>query len=202
MAPNTNPAVGAAYFASPDVNTNYNAMIARLQGRFLNQLTFDVNYRYSKSLDTTSFESPTAQTNQSFPVDQREEHGPSDFDVRHNITGSAMWDLPLFRNRSSWEGKLLGGWQMSGIVTYHTGFPWTPKLFGCLLGTTVNRFCDPRPTDYFGGQPLANTNDNFLQPGGSFRGREDCSAPDSRRKSFANRPGSGEMCSVGRNTSL
>jgi hypothetical protein len=172
MAPSTNPNIFAAYFASPDVNTNYNAGIARLQGRFLRQLSFDVNYRFSKSLDTTSFESPTATTNQSYPVDQREEYGPSDFDVRHNITAAAMWDLPIFRNRSSWEGKLLGGWQINGIVTYHTGFPWTPRAFGCLAGNTSQNgnFCDPRPLTYSGQQPLDNTNENFLSPGGIFPG--------------------------------
>lgn len=170
MAPTTNPRISAAYFASPDVNTNFNAMIARLQGRFSRQLQFDINYRFSKSLDTTSFEAPTATTNQSFPVDQREEYGPSDFDVRHNVTASALWDIPIFRNRSSWEGKLLGGWQINGIVTYHTGFPWTPRIFGCLQGNTSQNanFCDPRPTSYTGAQPDANTNDNFLRPGGIF----------------------------------
>lgn len=170
MAPSLNPNIGAAYFASPDVNTNFNAMLARLHGRFARQLQFDINYRFSKSLDTTSFESPTATTNQSYPVDQREEYGPSDFDVRHNITASALWDIPIFRNRSSWQGKLLGGWQINSIVTYHTGFPWTPRIFGCLQGnTSQNRsFCDPRPTSYTGAQPDANTNDNFLRPGGIF----------------------------------
>ncbi len=79
MAPNTNPAIYAAYFASPDVNTNYNALIGRLQGRFLQQLSFDINYRYSKSLDTTSFESPTASTNQSFPVDRARRAWPVGF---------------------------------------------------------------------------------------------------------------------------
>ena len=170
MAPTTNPNISAAYFASPDVNTNFNAMLARLQGRFSRQLQFDINYRFSKSLDTTSFESPTATTNQSFPVDQREEYGPSDFDVRHNVTASALWDIPVFRDRSSWEGKLLGGWQINGIVTYHTGFPWTPRIFGCLQGNTSQNssFCDPRPTSYTGAQPDANTNENFLRPGGIF----------------------------------
>ena len=172
MAPSTNPNIFAAYFASPDVNTNYNAMIARLQGRFASQLSFDVNYRYSKSLDTTSFESPTATTNQSYPVDQREEYGPSDFDVRHNTTLAAIWDVPLFRNRNSWEGKLLGGWQISGIVSHNTGFPWTPRAFGCLAGNTSQNgnFCDPRPLSYTGQRPLANTNENFLSPGGIFPG--------------------------------
>ena len=168
--PSTNPAIFAAYFASPDVNANYNAMIARLQGRFLRQLNFDVNYRFSKSIDTVSFEGPTSSTNQSYPVDQREERGLSDFDVRHYITASVLWDIPIFKDQSKWTGKLLGGWQINAIATHHSGFPWTPKLFGCPLGTTTARFCDPRPTAYFGGQPLSNTNENFLRPGGIFPG--------------------------------
>ena len=168
--PSTNPAIFAAYFASPDVNANYNAMLARLQGRFLKQLSFDMNYRFSKSIDTASFEAPTALTNQSFPVDQRQERGPSDFDVTHLFTVSGLWDLPLFTNHNNWSGKLLGGWQINAVATMHSGFPWTPKLFGCLLGTTTNNFCDPRPTQFFGKQPLSNTNANFLQPGGIFPG--------------------------------
>ncbi len=189
-----NPNIFAAYFASPDVNTNYNALLSRLQGRFMSQFTFDINYRYSKTLDTVSFEGPTGATNQSFPVDQREEHGPADFDVRHNITASGLWDLPIFRNKSSLAGKLLGGWQINGIITYHTGFPWTPKLFGCLLGTTTNNFCDPRPTRFLGGRPLANTNDNFLTPGGIFPGGgDDYFSTDIpfNGNPFQNRPGIG-----------
>ena len=168
--PSVNPAIYAAYYASPDVNTNYNAMISRLQGRFMKQVSFDINYRFSKSIDTTSYEAPTGATNQSFPVDQREERGLSDFDVKHFITASVLWDLPFFRDHSTWAGKLLGGWQINAVATHHTGFPWTPKLFGCPLGTTTNRFCDPRPTRFLGGQPLSNTNANFLKPGGIFPG--------------------------------
>ena len=207
--PSTNPAIFAAYFASPDVNANYNAMIARLQGRFMKQVSFDINYRYAKSIDTVSFEGPTGATNQSFPVDQREERGPSDFDVKHNITASVLWDLPIFTNRSTLAGKILGGWQINSIITYNTGFPWTPKAFGCLLGTTSNNFCDPRPLRYTGQQPLANTNENFLRPGGIFPGAfipgANCNvAPGCNRyfntvipfnaPPFANRPG------VGRNS--
>ena len=132
--PSTNPAIFAAYYASPDVNTNYNAMIARLQGRLMKQVSFDINYRFSKSIDTTSFEGPTGATNQSFPVDQREERGPSDFDVKHFITASVLWDLPFFKDHSGWTGKLLGGWQINAIATHHTGFPWTPKAIWLFAG--------------------------------------------------------------------
>ncbi len=170
----TNPNINAAYFASPDVNTNYNAMIARLHGRFLKQLSFDTNYRWSKSIDTASFESPCACTNQSFPVDQREERGPSDFDVKHSFVFSGTWDLPFFTDQKSLTGKLLGGWQISGIATYHSGFPWTPKLFGCLSGNTSTSagFCDPRPVALAanspGVNPDSNSNENFLRAGGIF----------------------------------
>jgi len=144
-------------------------MIARLQGRFMNQFTFDTNYRWAKSIDTASFESPCACTNQSYPVDQREERGPSDFDVRHSFVASGTWDLPIFRSQNNWTGKLLGGWQVSSIVTWNSGFPWTPKIFGCLqLPSTQGGFCDLRPTSYNGTQPASNSNENFLRNSGIF----------------------------------
>ena len=190
-----NPNIAAAYFASPDVNSSYNAMISRLQGRFLKQFSFDMNYRWAKSIDTTSFESPCSCTNQSFPVDQREERGPSDFDVKHSFTMAGIWDLPFFKNQTTTVGKILGGWQISGITTIHTGFPWTPKLFGCLDGATMGSasFCDPRPILYIGKQPLANTNDNFLQPGGIFPGGGPAyfSTAFNSSNPFENRPGIG-----------
>jgi hypothetical protein len=161
--------VRAAFFAAPDVNSNYNAMIVRLQGRLMKQFSFDSNYRWAKSIDTASFESPCACTNQSFPVDQKEERGPSDFDVRHSFVASATWEIPFFQKRDSWAGKLLGGFQISSIITYNTGFPWTPKIFGCLQQPgTPQGFCDLRPTSYNGTQPAANTNANFLRPLGIF----------------------------------
>jgi hypothetical protein len=167
--PGSNPNIFAAYFASPDVNSNYNAMIARLQGRFLKQLSFDMNYRWAKSIDTASFESPCACTNQSFPVDQKEERGPSDFDVRHSFVASATWDIPVLRNRRDLKGKVLGGWQVSPIVTWNDGFPWTPKIDNCLqLANTPGNFCFIRPTSFNGTQPADNTNDNFLRPLGIF----------------------------------
>jgi len=164
-----NPGVGAVYFASPDVNSSYNALIARLQGRFLKQLSFDMNYRFAKSIDTASFESPCGCTNQSYPIDQKEERGPSDFDVRNSFVASGTWDIPLFQNRNDLTGKLLGGWRISSIVTWNDGFPWTPKTFNSLqLSSAQGGFGDLRPTSYNGTQPADNTNANFLRPGGIF----------------------------------
>ncbi len=163
-------AFDAIYFASPDVNTKYDAMNARLRRRFANGFQIDGIYRWSKSLDTLSYEGPGFVTNQTFPVDNSTENGPSDYDVRHNWVVSGLWDLPIFRGDNSWVGKLLGGWQLNGIWTYHTGFPWTPKIGPGIRGPSGREFGPVRPVRFLGGEPLANTNDNFLSPGGIFAG--------------------------------
>ena len=161
----TNEDFFATYFASPDVNTNYNAMNARMRRRFANGFQFDAIYRWSKSLDTLSYEGPGFVTNQTFPVDNSTEKGPSDFDVRHNWAISGLWDIPIFRRDSSWAGKLLGGWQLNGIWTYHTGFPWTPKVSRDIRSVSGASFGPFRPIAYFGTEPLENTNENFLGNG-------------------------------------
>lgn len=162
---------GSVFFAEPDVKTRYNALITSLNTRFYRGLTLAANYTFGKSLDTVSWEGPDAATNQTFPVDQDEEYGRSDFDTRHNFNVAAVWDLPFYSNQRSWKGKILGGWQLSTIVTYNTGYSWTPRTGSCLQGASQSsaNFCDPRPTRYDGTAPRANTNANFLS-GGLFPG--------------------------------
>jgi hypothetical protein len=165
VAPAFNPSATAIFFASPDVNTNYNGLNAILERRFGNGLQFNVNYRYSKSLDSLSYEGPGFVTNQTYPPDNSTEYGPSDYDVRNYWAISGLWDIPFFNKGDGWKNKLLGGWELNGIWTYHTGFPWTPKIGPGLRGPSGNFFGPIRPTVFFGGQPLANTNDNFLTTG-------------------------------------
>lgn len=195
--PSSNPNIFAGYFARPDVNSSFNALLASLRGRLNYGLSFNLNYRFSKSLDTVSWEAPCGCTDQSFPVDQKEEHGPSDFDVRHATTASFIWDIPFFTDKSKLTGKLLGGWQISSIITQHTGFPWTPKIFGCLQqANTPGAFCDPRPTSYNGTRPAGNSNANFLRPNGIFGvpGTSVFGTAFNSSNPFANRP------AIGRNS--
>lgn len=161
----------AVFIPTPDVNSNYNAMNARLTRRFSRGFQFDVLYRWAKSIDTLSNEGPGAETNQTFPQDLRQERGPSDFDVRHNLNISGLWDLPFLRNRRDFVGKAFGGWQIDGILTWHTGFPWTPHTGQCVRSANSNDFvCPSRPTRYFGGALEDTDNEAFIRPGGNFPG--------------------------------
>lgn len=161
----------AVFIPTPDVNANYNALNARLSRRFSKGYQFDAIYRWAKTIDTLSNEGPGAVTNQTFPQDLREERGPSDYDVRHNLTLSGLWDLPIFRNRKDALGKALGGWQINGILTAHTGFPWTPHTGQCVSAPGSRDFiCPSRPTRYLGGALEDTSNEAFIRPGGNFPG--------------------------------
>lgn len=161
----------AVYIPTPDVNANYNALNARLTRRFARGFQFDAIYRWAKSIDTLSNEGPGAVTNQTFPQDLRQERGPSDYDVRHNLSVSGLWDLPFLRNRHDFVGKALGGWQIDGIISAHTGFPWTPHTGQCVRAPGTQDFiCPSRPPHYFGGALTDTDNEAFIRPGGNFPG--------------------------------
>jgi outer membrane receptor protein involved in Fe transport len=156
------------FFPTPDTTSSYNALIARLTRRLGQGFQFDAHYRWAKSIDVTSNEGPGAPTNPTFPLDVREERGPSDYDVRHHFVGSGLWELPIFRNRNDALGSILGGWQLSTIVTAHTGFPWTPVTGDC---PSSNRpiICPARPVAYFGGAGTDSSDDAFIT-GSNFPG--------------------------------
>jgi hypothetical protein len=166
-----NPAFFAVYFPTPDVNANYNALLARLSQRPARGVTFDAVYRWSKSIDTISNEGPGFVTNQTYPQNQRFERGPSDYDVRHHFVASGLWQLPVFRNRTDTLGRALGGWQLGTILTYHTGFPWTPLAGRCASTPGGANVCPARPFAYLGGLEQDTSNEAFISTGGTFGGR-------------------------------
>jgi outer membrane receptor protein involved in Fe transport len=166
-----NPNFFAVFIPQPDVNANYNGMNARLARRFSDGYQFDIYYRLAKSIDTLSNEGPGAETNQTFPQDLRTERGPSDYDVRHSITTSGLWDVPFFRTRKDAVGKILGGFQLSGIMTWHTGFPWTPKTGRCVNASSIPIVCPVRPAGFLGGNVTDTSNDAFIN--GIFPGNLD-----------------------------
>lgn len=122
----------AAYSTIGD--SMYNAFQFSLRKRFEQGLSFDLNYTYAHSLDTASGNesSGTISSGASLilnPLDLNENRASSDFDVRHLINANFIYELPFGRGRR-WFGSanrlvdtLIGGWQLTGIYRWNTGFP-------------------------------------------------------------------------------
>lgn len=167
-----NPKFFAVFIPQNDVNANFNAMNLRLTRRFAQGFQVDAYYRWSKSIDTLSYEGPGAVTNQTNPAHLETERGPSDYDTTHYFVMTGLWDLPLLRNRKDMVGKVLGGWQINGVLTVHSGFPWTPKTGrqNSVPVTGADTINPTRPVAYFGGALNDSSNDAFIRPGGNFPG--------------------------------
>ncbi len=151
-----------------DVNSNFNALIARISRRFSKGINLNAQYRWSKSID---FCSDDQDCRQSYPFDQSTERGPSDFDVTHSFLASGLWELPILRNRSDFIGKAFGGWQLNGILTASSGFPWTPVYNpnnGCDSMINMGIQCPQRPVAVRGSFEQDMSNEAFRRPGGTL----------------------------------
>lgn len=158
--PTGNKAFDRIFFRIPDVNSNYNALIVRLTRNFGTGFTFDGNYTYGKSIDTQSFELGAQQTDPSVPSNNR---GPSDFDIRHSLILSGLYTLPFFNKSNNFAGRVLGGFEISSIVSAHSGLPWTPSVFGDIFNDlSGDGFRPDRPLAYLGGAIQNPSNQDFL----------------------------------------
>src|SRR5260221_7012707 len=108
---------------------------------------FDFNYVLAKSSDLGS-DTERGYGNQLFSSlinswNIRGNRGPSDFDVRHAITGNFVVALPFGRGAafpSTVNRPLaapIGGWPLSGLANWARALPFTP-LNALGWGTTWN----------------------------------------------------------------
>ena len=112
-------------------HSNYNALAAKLTRRLSNGFSGLVSYTYSKSMDNGSgLRSPGEQLKPQQGDCWECENGRSVFDVRHRLTTSFLYELPVGAGRKYLsQGGVLdvlaGGWQLGGMLRASSGFPLT-----------------------------------------------------------------------------
>ena len=137
--------------------SNYNAMWVTATKSFSKGLSFNMNYNYSKSLDTNSLGSQGGYTFQT-SANPGNNYGPSDFDTRNRFAANAIYNFPWTKNR--W----VAGYQLSTIFQYQTGNPVNLTNTSSYTGvTTVIRpnLVGPIATKKI--QGAATTNVGFIQ---------------------------------------
>jgi hypothetical protein len=101
-------------------NSTYHALQA--SGRkTVGSLNLSAAYTYSHSIDDSSDRYDLTFVNSYNPSLTR---ASSNFDQRHLLTTSWVYDIPLFK-KSGLTHSLLGGWEWSGIESFSTGVPIT-----------------------------------------------------------------------------
>jgi hypothetical protein len=93
-------------------------------------LSLVANYTFAHALDdlSTTF-SETSAGNFSLgytnPFNPGLDHGNSDFDIRNRFVVAPIWRTPYFAKKTTFVGELLGGYELTGILTARTGTPFT-----------------------------------------------------------------------------
>jgi len=121
----------------------YHGLNAKLTSTNLKNsgVTLSANYTYSHSIDVLSSTFSDGYWGNYWLgytdyFNPNIDRGNSDFDLRHRVSLSAVWDVPLAKHSSSALTRAaLGGWEFSPIFLAHTGYPFT--IFDCWQGVTI-----------------------------------------------------------------
>jgi hypothetical protein len=136
---------------TPQFNSNYHSMQALFQHRFTGASQVNVAYTWAKNLTDNQTDRSTAPQN---TYDIHGDYGRATLDRRHIFTANYIYDLPIFAKRNDFVGHAFGGWEVSGIVTFQSGLPFTPStsswdpsglglIPAAIAGSRPNTLCDP-----------------------------------------------------------
>ncbi|HEX3438639.1 MAG TPA: TonB-dependent receptor, partial [Pseudacidobacterium sp.] len=124
-------------------NSNYNALQIGLKRNMSSGLLISANYQYAHIFSdggNGGGESDAWENNNCRAC----ERASTDFDIRNNLSASAIWTLPIGRsqlllnNISPAVNAIIGGWELSGIGIARTGFP---------LNVTMSRSASALPDE-------------------------------------------------------
>ncbi|MBI2689438.1 MAG: carboxypeptidase regulatory-like domain-containing protein [Acidobacteria bacterium] len=168
---------GAITERQPTANANYNSLQVSVNRRMTRRFIVTGSYTFSKSIDNASSDrggSDVPPNTQNAAV----ERGVSDFDRRHILTASYIYEIPRV-TRSRAAGLFVNGWQVSGITRINSGPPFDVTM----------------STDVAGIGAVQNQRPNLIAP---------IAYPKTVEQWFSvnsfGRPASGTFGNLGRNT--
>lgn len=109
-------------------NSTYHSLQSSVVRRFSRGFSVQGSYTWSKSIDD-------AVSPYDIYSSYRTIRGLSNFDRRHMLIASYIWELPFARNLRGWQRKALHGWQISGITNFQTGNPFSIGISPDRAGT-------------------------------------------------------------------
>jgi hypothetical protein len=140
-----------AVILKSDGRSEYNSLQVSLTKRYSHGLEFHAAYTLSKSMDYFSADAGSTagsgrpdEANSGFAMendarDREANWAPSDFDRRHRVSFSGVWDLPLGGN------YLTRGWQLGAYGQFQSGRPFSVYAFESGLLSLVFQRLDFAP---------------------------------------------------------
>jgi len=125
-APRQNPAWGSIDYRRSDGRSTYHALQTSLMKRYSDGYQMQFSYTLSKAMDNGDAQLSTDTIASAIypanPYDVDAEWAAAAFDAPHVFAANATWELPFRGN------PVLSGWQLNGIVSMHSGYPFSPSI--------------------------------------------------------------------------
>jgi hypothetical protein len=107
----------------------YNALMVRLTRRFAKSLTGNINYTLSKASDIVDNDSDLVNN----PFNIASQYAVAGYDQTHNFSANLVYDFPKFTDKR-FLGVLVNGWELTSILSIHSGMPFSVYSNGNLNG--------------------------------------------------------------------
>jgi hypothetical protein len=118
------PTYGSIAAYTTAATSDYHGLQVVLNRKFNHGHTVLVAYSYSKGIDECGT-GESAQWQCQDPNNRDGSRGLGDYDIRQRLVSSWLWEIPFLKTNTGLFGKVLGGWQFSGILTVQDGMPFS-----------------------------------------------------------------------------
>lgn len=160
-----NNALDSPFFIRSVGNSSYNSLQLKVTHRLSHGFEVQGSYTYAHAIDNSGDPLVPGAGNRGFPrnsLNLAAERGNSDNDIRHVAVINYLWEVPLGKGRSYLNsgavGRVLEGFQLSGITTIQGGLP-----FDVYSTTDSERSGLSNRADLVGNPFAAGTNPNASQ---------------------------------------
>jgi hypothetical protein len=160
--------------------SRFNQLSVNVRKRLQKGVSLQATYHYGHSIDNASSIGGGKPTVAQNDQDLNAEEGNSSFDVRHQVTGNWVFELPFgpnraYLNKGGFWSKALDGFSLSGDFTFATGTYYTPHYVSTVAETATGSNNSLRPDRVFS-QPIAGAGtsldwfnkDAFVTPANGF----------------------------------
>jgi hypothetical protein len=154
-----NPLVNSVNTFGSSGTSNNNMMLTGLKYQFSHTFSAEAQFTWAHSMDTDS----GPYSRDAYLYNPGYSYGRSDFDVNKSLKVFGVWQPVIFHGGHAWEEKVAGGWSLSGILTLHSGFGWTPVYSAPhqIYCNTCNYGYENLRPHYLGGAGNSTSNDAF-----------------------------------------
>ena len=149
-----NPDAQAFNFEDSLGYARFQGLSVNVRKRLQKGISLQATYLYGHSIDDASSIGGGTSVVAQDPNDLTAEEGNSAFDIRHQVSGNWVFELPFGPNRAflakgGFMSKALDGFSLSGNYAFSSGSYYTPNYVGTVQETATGVSASQRPDRNF-----------------------------------------------------